>query len=50
MIETLTKLITNWREALRELARTLADFWKCADVDNHSSAWWNVTSGKLEVD
>ncbi len=50
MIEMLTKLMTSWREPLRELAWTLADGWKCADAGNHSSAWWNVTSGKLEVD
>jgi hypothetical protein len=50
MIEMLTKLITSWREVLRKLAWMLADCWKCADVGNHSSAWWNVISDKLEVD
>ena len=50
MIEMLTKLITSWPDPLRELAWTLAGCWKCADVGNHSSVWWDVTSGKLEVD
>ena len=50
MTKILVKLVTGWREALRELAWTLTDCWKCADVGNHLSAWWGVASGKVEVD
>lgn len=50
MTKILRKLVTGWREALRELAWTLADCWKCADVGYHLSSWWDVASGKMEVD
>jgi hypothetical protein len=36
-------------EALRKLAATLADYWRCADVGGHLAAWWEVITGKVEV-
>ena len=50
MTEILVKLVTNWRDALRELAWTLADAWECADLRGHLAAWWDVVAGKVEVD
>ena len=40
----------NIGEALRELAWTLADAWECADLRGHLAAWWDVVTGKVEVD
>ncbi|MEA3341123.1 MAG: hypothetical protein U9R15_14255 [Chloroflexota bacterium] len=50
MTKILVKLVTGWREALRELTWTLIDCWQCADVGNHLAAWWDVASDKVEVD
>lgn len=50
MTKISVKLVIGWRETLQELAWTLTDCWRCADVGNHLSTWWSVVSGKVEVD
>ncbi|MBU0494345.1 MAG: hypothetical protein KKA73_11060 [Chloroflexi bacterium] len=40
----------GWREALRELAATLADAWECADLRERLASWWEVVTGKVAVD
>jgi len=42
-------MVNKIREALRELAATLADAWRCGDLRGHLSAWWEVVTGAVEV-
>lgn len=37
-------------EALRELAGTLADVVECGDLRGHLVAWWDVVTGRVDVD
>lgn len=37
-------------EAMRELFLTLADAWECGDLVGHLKAWWQVVTGKEEVE
>ncbi len=37
-------------EAIRELYWTLVDCWRCADVGGHLAEWWDMVTGKVEVD
>jgi hypothetical protein len=37
-------------EALRELAGTLADVVVCGDLRGHLATWWDVVTGRVDVD